>query len=124
MVDFRKSKPQRYKDPWRNKVRILRYKGKCIGCGSRCYGFDDGENDPRGVLTERHSADSVGPYSDRQLRSEHVACFGCTNDEPRYRWALSQALRAEEAARLKMHRIMAQGPHVEGRDFVIIGDEQ
>ncbi len=117
MIDFRKSKPQGYRDPWRgNKIRILRFRDKCVGCGSRCYGFDDGENDPRGILGEKHSADWLEPHASNGLEYAHVACFACMNDEPRYLFAIKAAQRRERQ-QLRIHRPMAAVPPVEGRDF-------
>ncbi len=34
--------------------RVLRYRGRCLRCGWLLWSFDDGENDPRGIL---------GPFS-------------------------------------------------------------
>jgi len=39
-------------DSWRNRDRVLRYRGDCVTCAKPTWGFDDGENDPRGVLGE------------------------------------------------------------------------
>lgn len=61
-------RPQLWRDPWRNADRVCRYTGACVICGMRTYAFDDGENDPRGVLGDRASHalsadefDTVGP---------------------------------------------------------------
>lgn len=37
-------------DTWRGTERVLRYAGDCAGCGCVTWAFDDGENDPRGML--------------------------------------------------------------------------
>jgi len=84
------SEPQFYVDSWRNKVRRLDYVGRCIECGRRTYAFEDGQNDPRGVLEDRAASplhasdyDSIGPTV--------PMCFMCANDEDRYTHGLSTA---------------------------------
>lgn len=92
-LSFTVDSPQRWHDGWRNVDRVMRYYGRCKTCGIRTYAFDDGENDPRGVLGD-HANDSLD-------LAEHLndgeaaevtrvggvlvpACFGCTNDYDRY----------------------------------------
>lgn len=87
---FTRSTPQRWHDDWRNTDRICRYYGTCISCGRRCYGFDDGENDPRGVLGD--NAVSMFDASDYDMTGpDVVACFMCQNDERLYNYGLDQA---------------------------------
>lgn len=85
-------RPQWWLDSWRHAWRLLRYMGDCSVCGRRTYAFDDGENDPRGILGDRAASpvthEDVAELGER----EYVpACFGCMNDEPRYRMALERA---------------------------------
>ena len=89
-LQFNIKSPQVIFDSWRNTDRVCRYRGNCISCGRRCYGFDDGENDPRGVLGDNavqmfhaDEYDMTGP--------DVVACFMCQNDYDRYTYALAQA---------------------------------
>lgn len=84
-------------DEWRRAWRVLRYDGPCVVCGRRTYSFDDGENDPRGVLGDRAAQavtqEDVPALGDR----EYVpACFLCMNEEPSYRRALDIARRLTE----------------------------
>lgn len=84
--------PQVWYDSWRNTDRVLRYRGRCVVCRTRTYGFDDGENDPRGVLGDR--ATSAYVAADHEMEGPDVpACFYCQNDEPRYRRGLDLAKR-------------------------------
>ena len=89
-ISFTRSTPQIWHDSWRNADRTCRYRGDCISCGRRCYGFDDGQNDPRGVLGDNAVAmfyasdyDMTGP--------DVVACFLCQNIEDNYRRGLESA---------------------------------
>lgn len=101
-LSFAVDSPQKWHDSWRNVDRIMRYYGACKSCGRRTYAFDDGENDPRGVLGD-HSADPI-------TLSEHLsedegrevqrvgdviisACFCCTNDYNAYKYLLEVATR-------------------------------
>lgn len=99
--------PQTIHDSWRGTDRTCCYMGTCASCGRMTYAFDDGENDPRGVLGD-NAADPI-------YLSEHVAmddaakvkavgdalshdvvvpaCFCCTNDYDRYQYLLSMATR-------------------------------
>lgn len=38
------------RDDYRQTIRSLRWYGTCVVCHCNVYAFDDGENDPRGVL--------------------------------------------------------------------------
>lgn len=82
--NYRANYPQVWHDDWRNADRVLRYRGTCVSCGRRCYAFDDGENDPRGVLGD-HAADVVEAAENGKTGPDVVACFMCMNDEPSYR---------------------------------------
>lgn len=101
--NFTVASPQKIRDSWRQTDRIMRYYGSCSCCGIRTYAFDDGENDPRGMLGD-HAAD---PFT----LSEHIeeadaaaliesgtdvtlpACFCCTNDYDRYQYLIAKATR-------------------------------
>lgn|SRR3990167_1875963 len=103
-IGFRTHKPQKYWDSWRNKERVCNYVGKCVNCGSTVYEFEDGENDPRGILTERHANSSVtADMADlKGTYSEVPACFKCMNEEDSHheimriakmRWASESLVR-------------------------------
>jgi hypothetical protein len=90
--NWRRNGPQIWHDSWRNTDRMLRYTGDCVTCGRRTYQFDDGENDPRGVLGDRAGShlhaedyDSTGP--------DVPQCFDCANDYDRYNRGLKIAER-------------------------------
>lgn len=93
-LSFQVASPQRWRDDWRGTDRVMRYYGPCTICGTRTYAFDDGENDPRGVLGD-HAADpfnlSDHLAADDAAKVDAVggvelpACFCCTNDYDRYR---------------------------------------
>lgn len=104
-LSFTADSPQLWHDDWRNTDRIMRYYGECSACGRRVYGFDDGENDPRGVLGD-HAEDCF--YLSEHLSDDDAAevkrvgdvwvraCFLCTNDYDRYTslvnyWGLRKA---------------------------------
>lgn len=93
-LDWRRSRPQAWRDAWRgNRLRVCRYVGRCVLCGTRTYAFDDGENDPRGVLGG-HAADVLVAADFEMVGPDVVACFLClNNDERRYDWAIRLAKR-------------------------------
>lgn len=71
---------QRWRDAWRNAVRTCRYRGECILCARPVWGFDDGENDPRGVLGD-NAPDLLDPAEQGyEGMLPVVACFLCMND--------------------------------------------
>ena len=89
-------------DWWRSRDRVFRYTGPCPVCGRKTWSFDDGENDPRGMLGDH--ALWVSTFEDADGREIDVrTCSICANDEPRYR-------RAERMART--HRNL--GPYTYG----------
>lgn len=91
---FTTNHPQVWYDGWRGRERTMRYGGKCVVCHRRIYAFDDGENDPRGVLGD-HAASPIHPEDfdrDPSLPSVPV-CFLCMNEEPKYRKAVETAER-------------------------------
>jgi hypothetical protein len=72
-------------DGWRNRERVLRSKGRCVVCLRPTWAFDDGENDPRGVL-----GDSAYWYTDLTHNGIEYAvttCALCANDYDRYQQA-------------------------------------
>jgi hypothetical protein len=53
---------QVWRDAWRGgRERLLRYRADCALCTRPLWGFDDGENDPRGVLGDASAGFSVDP---------------------------------------------------------------
>ena len=92
-IRFNLKSPQLWHDDWRGADRVCRFYGECIVCGRRCYGFDDGENDPRGVLGDH--AVSMFHASDYDAEGpDVVACFACQNDYDRYNYGLKMARRS------------------------------
>lgn len=98
--------PQLVEDSWRGTTRTCRFYGHCVMCGIATYAFDDGENDPRGVLGD-HAADPfelaehLAEDDGREVRRVGgvtiPACFGCTNDYDRYQSLTGLALRKARA---------------------------
>jgi SAM-dependent methyltransferase len=78
-------------DGWRGRDRILRYHGRCIVCGWILWGFDDGENDPRGVLGDFTVGFSLDPEAYGQAGPPVGLCCGCGNDGDRYHAGLKLA---------------------------------
>lgn len=71
---------QVWRDAWRDTDRVLRYAGQCVTttCQQLTWAFDDGENDPRGVLGD--AAASPLHAADYDMAGPSVAlCFGCAN---------------------------------------------
>lgn len=91
-INFTRKTPQVWHDSWRNTDRTCRYYGDCVGCGRRCYGFDDGENDPRGILGD-HAVSMFHADDYNSDGKDVVGCFLCQNDYDSYQWALEQAKR-------------------------------
>lgn len=77
---------QRWHDEWRKTDRDLRWHGNCIGCGRNVYAFDDGENDPRGVLGD-NALWTVTSDLDEEV--ELIACAICANDYDAYKNVLA-----------------------------------
>lgn len=83
----------------------MRFYGCCEICNIRTYAFDDGENDPRGMLGD-HTADPI--FLTEHLCPEDAAevrrvmdggdiiipaCFSCTNDYDAYKYLLDLGTR-------------------------------
>jgi predicted RNA methylase len=78
-------------DAWRRKDRVLRYRGRCVVCGWLLWGFDDGENDPRGILGDFTAGFSLDA-EDYDLHGPSVGlCCGCANDGDHYEVGLDRA---------------------------------
>ncbi len=79
-LKFNTSKDQEYVDSWDGgKIRICKYDGKCILCGTRTYYFTDGGNDPRGPLGG-HAASPLEASEYNMIGQTLPACFMCQND--------------------------------------------
>jgi hypothetical protein len=89
-LSWNTSEPQFYRDSWRNSIRRLDYTGRCVICNRRTYAFEDGENDPRGIIGDRAGSPLYASDYEKQGPSIPV-CFLCSNDEPSYRRALALA---------------------------------
>jgi hypothetical protein len=78
-----------FTDPWRsNAERILRYRGRCLGCGYTLWEFDDGYNDPRGFLGD-HAAHHLEEDGEPAI----LACAICANDYNSYNAIMASAGR-------------------------------
>ncbi|WP_306211088.1 methyltransferase [Actinoplanes sp. RD1] len=79
-------------DAWRRRDRVLRYRGRCIVCGWLLWAFDDGDNDPRGALSDFTAGFSLDPTGYDLTGPEVGLCSGCANDAERYRagWAMAR----------------------------------
>lgn len=82
---------QVWSDGWRRKDRVLRYRGRCIVCGWLLWGFDDGENDPRGVLGDFTAGFSLDAEAYDQQGPSVGLCCGCANDGDSYEVGLDRA---------------------------------
>lgn len=62
-----------------------------LRCGWLLWGFDDGENDPRGVLGDFTSGFSLDA-ADYDMAGPSIGlCCGCANDSDHYRDSLTKA---------------------------------
>lgn len=101
-LKFTVKSPQVVHDPWRGTDRTCRFYGPCAYCHTWTYAFDDGENDPRGMLGDHASsafdlADNIADDEAREVRRvggvELPACFTCMNEYDRYQWFIETATR-------------------------------
>ena len=93
---FNGSAPQLYRDGWQGTDRVCRYQGKCIGCGRRTYGFDDGEDDPRGPLGD-HASCPLTATEYGMTGPDQPCCFLCLNDdEAQYLRTVDRAKRRRD----------------------------
>lgn len=87
---------QLWEDRWRDRDRVLRYAGQCVTptCRHLTWAFDDGENDPRGVLGD--AAASPLHAADYDMTGPSVAlCFYCANDGDSVVWDYSRYERRQ-----------------------------
>lgn len=86
-----KSSVQVWYDVWCKQDRILRYKARCVTCERPVWGFDDGDNDPRGVLGGNSAGFSLHAQ-DYDITGPSVGlCAICGNDSERYHMGLERA---------------------------------
>lgn len=118
-LSWRTSRPQVWHDDWRNADRTCRFKGECTTCGRRTYAFDDGENDPRGVLGD-HAASPLHAEDYDRTGPDVPLCFLCANDYDRYQRAMKVAERIwgdDEVVTTATYRIVRFWQRG-GRDYV------
>lgn len=90
-VKFNRTRAQAYRQG--SELRIVRFQGNCILCGTRTYGHDDGQDDPRGILGDHANASLVADEYD-MAGPDVPACFLCQNDtEEKYKRLLARAMR-------------------------------
>lgn len=89
-VAARTTPVQIWYDTHRQRDRILRYRAQCVGCARLLWGFDDEENDPRGVLGDATVAFSLDPPPGA-VADRVGMCSGCAHEEDRYRLARTRA---------------------------------
>jgi hypothetical protein len=78
-------------DAWRARDRVLRYRGRCVLCGWLLWAFDDGDNDPRGMLGDFTAGFSLAAADyDRQGPTVGLCCR-CANDGDLYQRGLDRA---------------------------------
>jgi hypothetical protein len=84
---------QVWRDAWRGgRERVLRYRAECVTCARPVWGFDDGENDPRGVLGDQSAAWSLDPNEYGAPAGMPVGlCAICGNEREPYERALTRA---------------------------------
>lgn len=102
---------QVWPDPWRGEQRVLRYHADCLTCTRPVWGFDDRENDPRGVLGAASAAWSLDPREHDQPAGEPVAlCAECGGDGTTHQRALFFASRVWEDAAASAEQVPPR-PH-------------
>ena len=84
-------------DWWRKRDRVFRYTGPCIVCGRKTWSFDDGENDPRGMLGDHALWTTTAETRDGH-EVELRTCSICANDYDRYQRALHIAKTTRNVA--------------------------
>lgn len=73
-------------DAARHRDRFVFYMGRCVVCLVPTWRFDDGENDPRGVLGD-HAYWATG-LTRRGVEFAVTTCATCANDQDKYLRAL------------------------------------
>jgi hypothetical protein len=82
---------QIWRDEWRGSVRILRYRAQCVVCGWLLWSFDDGQNDPRGVLGDFSAGYSLDA-ADYDADGPSIGlCPRCANTFETFRTGLARA---------------------------------
>jgi predicted RNA methylase len=71
--------------------RVARYHGRCALCGWLLWGFDDGQNDPRGPLGDFSVGFSLHPQDYDMSGPPIGLCPDCGNTSDRYHEALKRA---------------------------------
>lgn len=71
---------------FRSGIRVCRKTGRCPICKTTLFAFDDGENDPRGVLGD-HAASTAEYGNGKDDRREVTLCFLHANEEWSYKAA-------------------------------------
>ncbi len=72
---------QVWRDAWRGgRERVLRYRAMCVTCDRPVWGFDDGENDPRGVLGDASAGFSLDPHEYGRIGMPVALCPVCGSD--------------------------------------------
>lgn len=89
---------QIWHDYWRHRDRVLRFMGRCIVCLLPTWAFDDGDNDPRGVLGDHAYWSTDLDY--RGFAYDITTCVSCANSEARWRQAKYLAERELDSRRL------------------------
>lgn len=84
---------QVWRDSWRGRDRVLRYGADCAVCTRPVWKFDDGENDPRGVLGDASGGWSLDPNEYDRTGLVVGLCALCGNDGDAYRRGLAMAER-------------------------------
>lgn len=75
---------QLWHDHWRNTDRNLRWYDKCVCCRRNVWAFDDGENDPRGVLGNNALWTSDFEVEGQDEPVQVRTCAVCANEDERY----------------------------------------
>jgi len=88
--NWRTNQVQIWHDDWRDRDRTLRYTGECVVDGRRTYAFDDGENDPRGVLGD-HAGSPLIAEEYEYIGADVPLCFSCANTYELYQRGLEIA---------------------------------
>lgn len=104
------------RDGWRGTDRTLRHQGDCVSCSRPTWAFDDGDNDPRGVLGDA-TCHSLDPEEYGEPAGPAVGmCADCANDGDAFRRGMDAARRiwADAATPPKVAAIAVE-PSTEGQ---------
>lgn len=91
------------RDSWRDTERVLRYAGDCAACGVVTWAFEDGENDPRGMLGDAtaYGLDAAG-YDAFPVLPHVVLCALCANTGDAYDRGVTLARAYWETAAVQL----------------------